>query len=258
MAKTPRLRAAALGLTAGLLVSCAAFAQSVPAEMPSSGFTGDQYVDSQGCVFVRVGFGASTQWVPRVGRDRQPVCGFQPSGSEPTAEADPFSDDSVVVIGEAPVTPAPAPRAPSRVAAAAPAPAAAPQVRASAPAASVSVTHAASTTCGRHPVSVQPYFNGTEAVCGAQAVHPGHGQSVGSGSLLVAATSDPATGVPRTFVMNTPPPGYRFAWDDDRLNPYRGLGTAQGEQQMRMVWTDTVPRRLVAVPLGSGQILVRQ
>ena len=256
MAKTSFLRAAVMGLTAGLFMGGASFAQSVPAEIPSSGFSDDQYVDSQGCVFVRVGFGASTQWVPRVGRDRQPVCGFQPTGAGDVAASDPFSNDTVVVIGEAPVTPAPAPRAPSRVAAATPAPAVAPQVRASAPASAVA--HAASTTCGHHPVSAQPYFNGAEAVCGANAVHPGHGQSVGSGSLLVTATSDPATGVPRTFVMNRPPAGYRFAWDDGRLNPYRGLGTAQGEQQMRMVWTDTVPRRLVAVPLGSGQILVRQ
>ncbi|MEJ6389282.1 hypothetical protein [Gymnodinialimonas ulvae] len=256
MAKTPRFRAAALSLTVGLLLSGAAFAQSVPAETPSSGFTGDQYVDSQGCVFVRVGFGATTQWVPRVGRDRQPVCGFQPTGGGDVAVQDPFSNDSVVVIGETPATPAPVPQAPSRVVASAPAPATAAQGRATAPA--TAVAHAASPTCGHHPVSAQPYFNGAEAVCGANAVHPGHGQSVGSGTLLVPATSDPATGVPRTFVMNRPPAGYRFAWEDDRLNPYRGIGTAEGEQQMRMVWTDTVPRRLVAVPLGSRQILLRQ
>lgn len=39
--------------------------------------------------------------------------------------------------------------------------------------------------------------------------------------------------------------GYRPAWDDDRLNPQRAARTVGGEQQMQMVWTDTVPRRLV-------------
>jgi hypothetical protein len=35
-------------------------------------------------------------------------------------------------------------------------------------------------------------------------------------------------------------------WTDGRLNPYRGIRTVEGDAQMRMVWTDTVPRRLVA------------
>lgn len=42
------------------------------------------------------------------------------------------------------------------------------------------------------------------------------------------------------------PKGYRLAWTDDRLNPYRGVGTPRGEAAMRLIWTDDVPRRLVA------------
>ena len=40
------------------------------------------------------------------------------------------------------------------------------------------------------------------------------------------------------------PPGYSRVWDDDRLNPNRGGGTAVGEAQMNAIWTDDVPRQL--------------
>ena len=41
------------------------------------------------------------------------------------------------------------------------------------------------------------------------------------------------------------PKGYRAAWQDGRLNPRRAEQTLNGQAQMRQVWTDTVPRRLV-------------
>lgn len=42
-----------------------------------------------------------------------------------------------------------------------------------------------------------------------------------------------------------PPPGYKAAWRDDRLNPNRG-GTVAGHQQMMQVWNDKVPQAMVA------------
>ena len=41
------------------------------------------------------------------------------------------------------------------------------------------------------------------------------------------------------------PKGYRPVWTDDRLNPLRAHGTVAGQKAMELVWTDTVPRRLI-------------
>lgn len=41
------------------------------------------------------------------------------------------------------------------------------------------------------------------------------------------------------------PEGYRAAWEDDRLNPMRGVTTAGGTMRMLSIWTDSVPRKLI-------------
>jgi len=41
------------------------------------------------------------------------------------------------------------------------------------------------------------------------------------------------------------PKGYRRAWTDDRLNPLRGLGTAEGDAMQDQIWTRKVPARLI-------------
>ncbi|MDA9207247.1 SPOR domain-containing protein [Octadecabacter sp.] len=84
-----------------------------PAEAPPSNFSGNQYVDSNGCAFVRAGIGGTESWVPRVSRSREQLCGFQPtlaSALPPLAPlpSRPTSEPTQAVAAAQP-TPAPAP-----------------------------------------------------------------------------------------------------------------------------------------------------
>jgi hypothetical protein len=53
-----------------------------------------------------------------------------------------------------------------------------------------------------------------------------------SGTTSVVSMADPEVTVPH---------GYRKAWKDDRLNPNRGKGTAQGQAQQDQIWTRDIP-----------------
>jgi cell division septation protein DedD len=309
-----------------LLIACSAAALStgpgvaqslrnlpVPAEFPPASYTGTQYVDSAGCVFIRAGVGDNVTWVPRLTRSRQPLCGFAPSlaGASPQpapaqqtqrataaqrtapaprrAEARPEpasarpaarTPERVTVI----TIPGPAPRSAAASATAAPRPAPKPA------AAPIRTTTATTTTTARRIVPPDPgrtacaglsgvsaaytvQHNGSPVRCGPQAAHYityAHG-----GGARGAATAPP----PGTRATpDTVPPGTRVAparvyasqkaslagirvpqgmkpvWEDDRLNPRRAHQTFEGKARMELMWTNTVPRRLIDRRSGAEVI----
>jgi hypothetical protein len=103
------LGVAALGL---IFSGQAAPAQSsgVPAEFPPTSFSGNQYVDSNGCAFIRAGVGGIVTWVPRVDRRRNQLCSFQSTfaqvASAPMVAA-PVSDVAAPIQTVASITTAP-------------------------------------------------------------------------------------------------------------------------------------------------------
>lgn len=57
--------------------------------------------------------------------------------------------------------------------------------------------------------------------------------------------------VNRQNTQNLPvPEGYETVWNDGRLNPKRAEQSILGQAQVRLVWTQTVPRRLIDVRSG--------
>lgn len=82
MTRPGKLAPALAAVLATLAFGMAARAQGTgqPAELPPAGYAGQQYVDSQGCVFLRAGAETGKSWVPRVTSGGKQICGYPPSG----------------------------------------------------------------------------------------------------------------------------------------------------------------------------------
>ena len=225
----------------------------VPAEFPPASYSGRQYVDSRGCVFIRAGIDGNVTWVPRVTRSRKAICGFQPTFAREAARAAPKSPDTTVAAA-APAKPKPAPVA-VRTAKTAPA-----KVVKPAP-----VANRGQAACrGGNAVS-QQYVGrvGENVRCGPQqgtyATYIRRDDDRGAGKYPPRQyRRSPTRVAPRHVVENqlaslpgiSVPEGYKPAWDDDRLNPHRAHQTFAGKAQMDQVWTRTLPRRLIRRDAG--------
>ncbi len=303
---------AALLAATSLVWTTPATAQSIrfrePAEFPPVSFTGSQFVDSRGCVFVRSGIAGTSTWVPRVTSSRQNLCGMQPTriaGATGQAQLPPGAvvitgvTGAAAAQGQAQAAPQaqaqarPVAQAPAQVARPAPAQVIArqqPQPNAvnarmapSAPAimgnpGAPMQTIASITTpprIGRGAVTQSATLDvprcGAGMRCGPQTLDPVTGQAgpaprrAASAAAPVAVPGQVYTArevaqlppqtriVPRhvaesqaqTAMVGGVPAGYRPVWADDRLNPRRAQGTVAGKAAMDLVWTNTVPRRLI-------------
>lgn len=290
----------------------------VPAEFPPASFSGKQFVDSKGCMFIRTGSAANVTWYPRVNQKRKPICGQQPTfASAPAPKPTPAPKPAPAV--QAPpvkvaVAPKPAPitptvrsvRAPMEIVAStiarpvvaapkvAPRPItiAAPRVAPKPPVVVPQRIAGATSPVSPRPVTKRNTFQQITNPCAngsSQYVSRGRSIAVrcgpqleslsGGRNLSVQTIASPSSFVRRTTSVQSanapkptqlalaqrrrtiryvtpmpleavPPAGYVNVWTDGRLNPNRGIGTLIGRAQMNLVWTQTVPRKLIDTRRG--------
>ena len=209
----------------------------VPAEFPPASFTGNQFVDSQGCAFIRAGISGVDRWVPRVDRARNQLCHFQPtfavvaetSVEEPVqeviaetseaVEAEVPTDEVITSLAIAPLS-IERPDQIQPVARASVAAAVAPVAEVTAPTPEIPRMTLAE-VCVAMAANGRTYINaatGDPVVCGATNAKT-------TPKLALFGNPEIPASNPTSSVRNVPnpPAGYRRVWSDGRLNTQRGL-----------------------------------
>ena len=237
-----------------------------PAETPPLSFEGREYVDSEGCVFIRAGMDGSVVWVPRVDRNRDPVCGYPPSLSGAqlaSASSGSASSGNSVMPPASAASLASSPTITNDL-----------YVPSSMDSYNMVTVNGGEATYGNgrglvgliNDIFVPSSNSSTETYTTTGDTYPNIAQAGTSetrtysqpSSTSVAndmyvrpsAGSQSPTGGQRLSVgipnagSSPAPYGYVAAWGDDRLNPNRGPRSSTGDQQMRSVWTDSVPMKL--------------
>ncbi|MCH2094523.1 MAG: SPOR domain-containing protein [Rhodobacteraceae bacterium] len=235
----------AFGMTGGSVP--VAFAQSnddkmVPAEDPPKDFDGREFVDSRGCTYIRAGVNGSTTWVPRMTRSREVICGQSPTFAMAAAQpqvqtasaAEPKAEPKAVVQAQAVQTAAVASVA------------RAPRVSSSIPLSVFQAPCGQGGPCGAYRASqsepmIQPAAPGPLQY---REARPGE---VSNKDRIVPRHVYEQQRLSKVY----PPYGYKEAWDDDRLNAKRTNQTLKGRAQMALIWTNTVPRKLVDATTGK-------
>lgn len=261
-----------VGLGAGPSRSQTIRAQ-LPAEIPPPSYTGRQYVDSKGCVYIRAGVAGNVTWVPRVDRNRRQICGYQPSLSAaglaqarpPTVADSPApeiltlgpQDRPVRTRQSAPAEPAAA--APVAVATARPEPATAPVAVRPAPVRAAETRPAAATVTSatlpteRTRVVPRHVFDdrqNTRSVSVPRGYRP-----VWTDDRLNPHRAERTLAPSLAAATPVVPRGFRAAWGDERLSLRRAQGSPAGEAASDAIWSRTVPRPLLPVAT-QGQIVV--
>lgn len=230
----------------------------VPAEIPPNSFTGNYYVDSRGCAFIRAGTGPMSSWIPRANRDLSVVCNQTPTFAR--------------------ATPAPAPQ-PVAVPQPAPVAVAAPTVTTAPPPAATTTRtttrrtgridwHAfwfgtprtTTTTVARNPdgppapvvtaAAPPPQAVPTRPPAGYYAPMPVYRVPDGETYASRAATPTYVAVTPQGQPAPFAPPGWVSLIDNQNQPQYRGVGTPLGQQTMDLVWTNSMPRKLIDANTG--------
>lgn len=227
-----------LTIVATLTWAGLALAQSDdPAELPSPNYSGQSYIDSNGCIFLRAGYGDIISWVPRVDQNRNPICGQTPT------------NDIANVASAAAIDKPLAPAARTRTK----------TVHSVSPQKRVMIGCPVSVPIARRYATTD---GGSVVICtrqdgsltGARSPIYPNGSGVGVAlsqrhfpGVTIPLPSGQIAALPEADVL-TSPPGYERAWKDDRFNPLRGKGTAQRQAAQDKLLTRAVPAVAVVAP----------